>query len=201
MATAFPYHHRKIMTNKFVVTIVAVVWGLAILITSVLIVQVHLYSFARCYELCSFLLIYLIKGFVMVSSTGFIIAINIHLYYKILQSNKRLKENMRLHSECSTTTRQHAAIRKNLQSLIKPTISVSLLGGIDGLINLLIPLLHLHFGLLWVMILLQEYYAIESVIYPLQWIQLLCCPLVYGLYMTKIHRKIYKFKMYHQILS
>ena len=73
---------------------------------------------------------------------------------------------MRLHSECSTTTRQHAAIRKNLQSLIKPTISVSLLGGIDGLINLLIPLLHLHFGLLWVMILLQEYYAIESSYIP-----------------------------------
>ena len=54
---------------------------------------------------------------------------------------------MRLHGECSTTTRQHTAIRKNLQSLIKPTISVSLLGGIDGLINLLIPLLQITFWL------------------------------------------------------
>ena len=204
VAIASPYHHRKIMTKKVVVTIVAVVWGSAILITSVLLVQVpyvHLYPFARCSGLSGFPLIYLFKGSVMASSTVLIIAINLYLYYKILQSNKKLKENMRLHGESSTKARRHVARRDHLRSHIKPIVSVLLLGGIDGLINLLIPLLQILFRLTLGNDSIARIYAIELVVYPLQWIQLLCHPLVYGLYMTKIRRNIFNFELYYLIFG
>ena len=167
VAIASPYHHRKIMTKKVVVTIVAVVWGSAILITSVLLVQVpyvHLYPFARCSELSGFPLIYLFKGSVMASSTVLIIAINLYLYYKILQSNKKLKENMQLHGESSTKARRHVAHRDHLRGHIKPIVSVLLLGGIDGLINLLIPMLHIIFRLTLGNDSITRIYAIELVV-------------------------------------
>ena len=204
VAIASPYHHRKIMTKKVVVAIVAGVWGLAILITSVLLVQVPyvlLYPFARCYGLNGFPLVYLFKGSVMASSTVLIIAINLYLYYKILQSNKKLKENMRLHGESSTTARRHVARRKNLHSQIKPTVSILLLGGIDGLINLLIPLLQIVFRLTLGNDSIARIYAIELVIQPLKLVQLLCHPLVYGLYMTKIRRNIFNFELYYLIFG
>ena len=204
VAIASPYHHRKIMTKKVAVFIVGVVWDLAISITSVLLVQVpyvHLYPFARCYGLSGFPLIYLFKGSVMVSSTVLIIAINLYLYYKILQSNKKLKENMRLHGESSTTARRHVARRKNLHSQIKPTVSILLLGGMDGLINLLIPLLQIVFRLTLGNDSIARIYAIEFVIQPLKLVQLLCHPLVYGLYMTKIRRNIFNFELYYLIFG
>ena len=204
VAIASPYHHRKIMTKKVVATIVAVVWGLAILITSVLLVQVpyvHLYPFARCYGLSGFPLIYLFKGSVMASSTVIIIAINLYLYYQTVQSNKKLKENMQLHGESSTTARRHAARRKNLQSNIKPIVSVLLLGGIDGLINLLIPILHILFRLTLGNDSIARIYAVELVIRALQLVQLLSHPLVYGLYMTKIRRNIFNFELYYMIFG
>ena len=204
VAIASPYHHRKIMTKKVVATIVAVVWGLAILITSVQLVQVpyvHLYPFARCYGLSGFPLIYLFKGSVMASSTVIIIAINLYLYYQTVQSNKKLKENMQLHGESSTKARRHVARRKNLQSNIKPIVSMLLLGGIDGLINLLAPLLKIALRLTLGNDSIARIYALELVMQPLKLIQLLSHPLVYGLYMTKIRRNIFNFELYYMIFG
>ena len=204
VAIASPYHHKKIMTNKVVITTVAVVWGLAILITSVLIFQVpyvHVYPFARCYGLNYFPLVYLFKGFIMAFSAVLIVAINVYLYYKVLQSNKRLEENMRLDGESSATTRRHAASRKNLRQHIKPTVSVLLLGGIDGLINLLVPMLQILFRFIFGNNSITRVCAVEFVIYPLQWVQLLSHPLVYGVYMTKIRQRIFDFELYYRIFS
>ena len=204
VAIAYPFHHRKIMTNKVVIGAIALVWGLAILITLVLVFQVpyeHVYPFAKCYGLSGFPLIYLFKGFLLVSSTALIIAINVYLYYKILQSNNRLEENSRLYGESSATARRHAAFRKKLRSHIKPTVSVLLLGGIDGLINLLIPILHISLRLTLGNNSIVRVYVVEAVIFPLRWIQLLCHPLVYGLYMTKIRKKMFDFELYYRIFS
>ena len=203
VAIASPYHHRKIMTKKVVVTIVAVVWGLAISITSVLLTQepyVHLYPFARCHRLSNgFTLTNSFRVFVLVSSTILIIGINLYLYHKTLQSNKKLKENMRLHGESSRSARRHVVQREKLQNQTKPIVSVLLLGGIDGLINLLIPLLFIIFRLTLGNDSIARIYAMEFVIQPLKLVQLLCHPLVYGLYMTKIRRNIFNFELYYLI--
>ena len=114
---------------------------------------------------------------------------------------QKLKENMRLHGESSTTARRHVARRKNLHSQIKPTVSILLLGGMDGLINLLIPLLQIVFRLTLGNDSIARIYAIELVIQPLKLVQLLCHPLVYGLYMTKIRRNIFNFELYYLIFG
>lgn len=204
VAITSPYHHRKIMTNKVAITTVAVVWGLAIMITSVLLFQVpyvHVYPFARCYGLNHFPYIYLFKGFVMVFSTILIVAINVYLYYQVLQSNQKHRENSRLFGESSATTRRHVASKNNLRMHIKPTVSMLLLGGIDGLVNLLVPILQISFRLIFGNNSITRVCVIELVIYPLQWVQLLSHPLVYGLYMTRIRQKIFDFGLYHRIFS
>ena len=203
VAIASPYHHKKIMTNKVIVSAIAAVWGLGILITSALIFQlpyVQVYPFARCYVINGFQPIYLFKAVVLAFSTVLIVAINIYLYYQILKSQKKHEENMRLHGESSPTTRRHAALRKNLQKHVKPTVSVLLLGGIDGLCNLLVPILYISFRLILGNAVARLYIA-EFVIIPLQWFQLMCHPLVYGLYMTEIRQRIFDFELYYRIFS
>ena len=204
VAIASPYHHRKIMTNKVVATIVAAVWGLAILSTSVQLVHisyVYLPPFGKCYGLSGFPFSRLLGTFMLVSSTVLIIAINLYLYYEILQSNKKLKENMQLHGESSTTARRHVARKKKLRRHIKPTTSMLLLGGIDGLINLLIPVLFIIFRFTLDDDSIARVYATEFLIFPIQWVQLLSHPLVYGLYMTKIRRNIFNFELYYWIFG
>ena len=204
VAIAFPCRYRKIMTNKVVIGTVATIWGLAILTTSAMLFEVpyvHVRPFGRCYGLVSFPLVYMFQNFIIASSTALIIAINLYLYYKILQSNKKLKENMRLHGESSTMARQDVAFREKLRSHIKPIVSVLLLGGIDGLMNLLVPILFVSFRLTLGNDSIVRLYAVEFGIIPIRWVQLLCHPLVYGLYMTKIRKQIFNFELYYLIFG
>jgi len=92
-------------------------------------------QFAECAILTGFPFAYLIRLFMLVMSTVLIIAINIYLYYKILETKRKYKENLQLHGRDSRNTSKLDALRKRLREHIKPTVSILLLSGIDRLIN------------------------------------------------------------------
>ena len=78
---------------------------------------------------------------------------------------------------------------------VKPTVSVLLLGGLDGIFNIV-------FNIVIVLLIglendpLVKLYLFEFLAIPLQWLQIMCHPLVYGLYMTAIHKRILDFDWY-----
>ena len=185
IAIAYPYHHRKFMTNKLVGAVIAAVWVMAIAVTSILISGVpfkYLPAFANCYSLNGFPLQYLIKAFVIVSSTVLIIAINVYLYYKILESNKTQRDNMQLAGESP----RNATNLEVLRSHVKPAVSVLLLGGLDGLFNLAFPATHVTLRLTLGNNSIIRLYFVNFLAQSIIWCQLLCHPLVYGIYMTAI---------------
>jgi len=141
----------------------------------------------------------MLRVFLILSSTAVVIAINVYLYCKILETNRKHRDNMRLHGAVSRTISKLEAIRTRLREQIKPTVSVLLLGGLDGIFNIILSLTFVSLSL--VSNSLVRVYVVEFWVIPLQWLQILCHPLVYGLYMTAIRKKILDFELYHRIFS
>ena len=198
IAIAYPYRHRKLMTNRFVGSVIAAVWVMAITTTSILVSGVlfqYVPAFGECYGLNGFPLEYLFKGFLMVCSTVLIIAINVYLYIKILDSNKTRRDNMQLAGEGSRNATNHEV----LKSHIKPAVSVLLLGGLDRLFNLAVPVTHITLRLTLGNDSIIRLYFVEFLVQSIKWCQLLCHPLVYGIYMTAIRKKLFDFELYHRI--
>ena len=136
------------------------------------------------------------KAFWLVASSILILTINGYLYRQILQSNKKHRESMQLAVDKAS---KRARKLDTLRSHIKPTVSLLLLGGLDGLFNLVIPLIQII--LFFNGDSVTTVYVKEFLIEPLKWCQLLCNPLVYGVYMTDIRQKIFNFDMYHKLFN
>jgi len=200
IAIAYPYHHRKIMTNKFVVGIVAAVWAMAIATNSILASGAYFEyvpAFAKCFGLGGFPLGYGLWVALTMSSTGLIIAINIYLYRQILESNNKRRENMQLAGSDTMEATNH----KMLKSHVKPAVSVLLLGGLDGIFNLAVPITHIILRLIYGSNSLTRLYFVEFLIYAIEFCQVICHPLVYGIYMTAIRKKLFDFELYHRIFN
>ena len=86
-----------------------------------------------------------------------------------------------------------------LREQVKPTVSILLLGGLDGIFNIILLLTYVSLGFVSNSI-VRDYVVVFWVI-PLHWLQIMCHPLVYGLYMTAIRKKILDFELYHRIFN
>jgi len=172
------------------------VYGILILATSFR----YIPYFAQCEATNKGAIAYIMRTFSLLGLTLLVIAINAYLYYKILQVNKTQRENLQLHGNTRTTSKL-AVLKNRLKEQIKPTVSVLLLGGLDGAFNLLFPLMYVLSRIILGSDSITRVYLVEFVITPLQWCQLICHPLVYGLYMTDIRKKICDFNLYHQIFN
>lgn len=148
IAIAYPYQHRRLMSTKTVCSMIIAIWAIVIGANGIIISATpfqYVQQLGRCYPLGDhFPFAYLIKTFINLTAVAGMIAINIYLYKKILESNKRHRENMRLDGHTSSmNARKHDNMRKRLREHIKPAVSVLLLGGIDAAFNLLQPLIYI----------------------------------------------------------
>lgn len=203
IAIAYPYQHRKIMSTKMVCCMIIAIWAITIGVNSILISATtfqYVHQLGRCYPLHGFPFAFLLKAFMNVTATAAMVAINVYLYKKMLESNKKHKENMRLDGQ-SSKARKHEAMRERLREHIKPAMSLLLLGGIDALFNLLQPFIYIPMRVILENDSVAILYVAEFVARPIQWCQLMCHPLVYGIYMTKIRQRIFDFELYHRIFS
>ena len=83
------------------------------------------------------------------------------------------------------------------QKQIKTTVSLLILGGVDGIINLL------TMAILIIMIrflpLSIHSYLLQFVIYPILCVQLMSHSLLYGIYMKDIRKKLCKCHLYQRL--
>ena len=96
---ASPYRHRYIMTKKVVAGILAAMWGLSAIltVTIIIVVPVHIG-----WPLAVIDFQYTVRPFFLfarLTSAIFIIATNVYLFYKVTESNRRVRENERLGCE------------------------------------------------------------------------------------------------------
>ena len=96
---AFPYRHRDIMTNKTVARMLAVMWGTAAILATIMIptglIDIDWPQALIYYHRRAFLFFIVPRAILIVT----IIAANIFLQYKIIISNRKAKENERLGNE------------------------------------------------------------------------------------------------------
>ena len=124
--------------------------------------------------------------FLRLTSTVFIIVVNSFLYYKVYESNRKAKENERLGNE--EETKKFQKLIQLLRMQMKPTITLLIVGGIDVIGNVLIS-----FAYTTIKVSTEpntSFYLEQFLMYPISVSLLICHPLVYGLYMKKICRRL-----------
>ena len=141
---AFPYHHRSIITTKVVAGILAAVWGLSAIltITTTIVVPVDLlWALAvNSWDLSIFPYLVIPRLFSVISIT----VANILLQYKITITTRKAEENKRLGNE---EEKRLNKLVKTFQAQIKTTITLFLVGGIDVMADILLPIMYVAFGI------------------------------------------------------
>ena len=181
----FPLRHRSIMTTKTVAVILAAMWGISTILTIIIIVIVPV-DIIWPLALIDWDILYM--PFIVtlrITSAVFIIAANVFLQYKVMISNRKARENDRLGNE---QMKRLERLVKLLRAQAKATITLFVVGGIDVVANILIPTLYVVIGLS--VDPLTKVYIEQFFLYPLRSSLLLSHPLVYGLYMSKIRKRL-----------
>ena len=96
---AFPYRHRSIMTNKMAAIILALMWILSAILTTIITVTLPADIFWPLALFRRHYIFYIILVILRLMSTVFIIATNVFLQCKITISNRKAEESKRLGSK------------------------------------------------------------------------------------------------------
>ena len=113
------------------------------------------------------------------------------------KSKRKLEENRRVHGRNDNEeTKQLKRTYYKFQKQLKTTLSLLILGGVDGIINLLTMMAVIMNRMLSVS---NTLYAFQFVVYPLLCIQLISHSLMYGMYMKPIRRRLCKCQLYRRL--
>ena len=182
---AFPYHHRSIITTKVVAGILAAVWGLSAIltITTTIVVPVDLlWALAvNSWDLSIFPYLVIPRLFSVISIT----VANILLQYKITITTRKAEENKRLGNE---EEKRLNKLVKTFQAQVKTTVTLFLVGGIDVMADILLPIMYVAFGIM--IDPSKHIYIGRFLVYPIETTVLLSQILVYGLCMRKIRKQL-----------
>ena len=184
----FPYRHRSIMTTTTVISILAAMWAFSLILSVIISIVVPIdiiWPLALIYYHATIAPFFV---FPRLTSAVFIMVANIFLYYTVIVSNRKAKENERLGNE--EETKKFKKLIQLLRSQVKPTVTLLLVGGIDVIGNVLISSMYTT-----VKVSTQPnttFYLERFLMYPINMSLLIFHPLVYGLYMKKIRNRLPK---------
>ena len=182
---AFPYRHRSIMTTKMVAGILAAVWGLSAIltITSTIVVPVDLlWALAvNRWDMSIFPYLVIPRLISVISIT----VVNILLQYKITITARKAEENKRLGNE---EEKRFDKLVKTFRTQFKTTITLFLVGGIDVIADILLPIMYVAIG--FMIDPSKHIYIGRFLVYPIEIGVMLSQILIYGLYMRKIRKRL-----------
>ena len=191
---AFPFHHRNIMTTKTIASVLAAMWGLSAILSTIAMVTIPINI------VWPLGLIHIdptgiaVLGFPQLISLVCIVAANGLLQYKITMSNRRAKENQRLgNEEEAKDSKKHL---QKVKAQAKATITLFLVGGIDVIANILQIVTYL---LIYSLIESNKKLYVLGFLLQLTENGLLFAEmLVYGLYMKKIRNRLPNWMVFYQ---
>ena len=182
----FPYRHRSIMTTKTVISILVGMWGLSLILAIIITIIVPVYIEWSFGAFSFHATIIPFFGLTRLTSAAFITAANVFLQYNVIVSNRKAKENERLGNE--EEARRFQKLVKLLRVQVKPTITLLLVGGIDVIGNVFISFMYAAIEVSVEPS--KNIYFKQFLMIPLVISLLASHPLVYGLYMKKIQKRL-----------
>ena len=183
---AFPFRHKSIMTTKTVAGMLAAMWGLSTILTIIITVIVPVEIVWPLGLTRWHYTIFPIVVIPRLTSTVFIIVANVFLQYKITITNRKARENRRLGNE--EEAKRFTKLVQVFQTQVKATITLFLVGGVDVIANIMIPVMY---AVIYVSVEPNKIIYFEQfLMYPIQFCLLLSHPVLYGLYMKKIRKRL-----------
>ena len=197
LSVAYPFSYKQIMTMRLATGLVVIPWAFLILMRiSVFATLTYVYYpvLGDCVIIGELsgnpLLFFFFLSEVM--ATVLIIVSSVYLRHKIIKSNKLFhRPRKNAVEECDST--KIGRMVEILQEQLKPTMSVLVVGGIDGIFNVLNPIIYA------IMVSVFDdpaalLYVIEFIMFPLLFVQMLSHALTYGVYNKNIRKEFYEYK-------
>ena len=193
---AFPFDYKQIMTNKVVAITITTLWLVTICSTVIIVTNntlLYLPPLGDCIVTDNHTLFRIIIVGPQLATVLAIIITSIYLRYRIYKTNKLFQR-----TPTNTAERRKALsagiLLDKLRKELKPTISILMMGGLDGLLNLLIPIIWLGGRLVFTQgPHLRRMYS-QLITLLVQLCQSLSHSLTYGIYNKKIRKYLCEYK-------
>ena len=204
VGVAFPYRYRNIMKLRVVYALIASVWIIAAvllffakILESPYLVWPFGIFITMHYDGPGALIVYLLP---QVVSAILIVGTNVYLYRTIIQSKKKLENNLKLSGRDEHKVTKLQRLIHNLQMQLESSLPVFVLGGIDCLLNVSRIVLFI------VIIVFFPFssgatlsiYSYEFIAKPLQYCQTISHSVTYGIYTKGVKNKL---RQYYQRLQ
>ena len=195
VGVAFPYRYRNIMKLRVVYALIASVWIIAavLLIFTTFLGQPHLVwpfgIFVFPSNRTGAITLYVLP---QVVSTILIVGTNVYLYRAIIQSKKKLENNLKLSGRDEHKITKLQRLIHNLQIQLESSLPVFVLGGIDCLLIVLRVV---------IIFIISYFYTILSgatvgmvliqfLVLPLEYCQSISHPVTYGIYKKEVRKEL-----------
>jgi len=188
---AFPFSYKSIMTTKVIVTTISCLWLLALSVSVTVTVNsptILYQAFGICKPESINPLLHLVAVGIMVVSSVLITITCIYLRYRIIKSN-RFFHSVKRNAIEERKSNKAGRLVEILQEQLKPTLSVFIAGGIDGLLNMLFVIAigissSFSSGI-------KLLYVIQFILVPIQLCQSVSHALTYGIYNNEIRKRLF----------
>lgn len=194
---ALPFDYKLVVTNKLVVITISTLWLVAVCLTVVIVTGntlVYVPPLGDCISTSSnHLLLRIATAGPQLITVLVIIVTSIYFRYKIYKSNKFFKR-----AYTNTVERRKAIsagiLLDRLWKELKPMATVLIVGGVDGLFNLLVPIIWITGRLVFTEDpYLRSTYTLEIVLL-VQLCQSLSHSLTYGFHNKDIRKYLHEYK-------
>ena len=187
---AFPFDYKQIMTNKAVAITIATLW--LVTVSSAVIIAtnstlLYLSPLGDCVVTSNHTVLLIITAGPQLATVLVMVITSIYLRYKIYKTKKVFQ---RTHTNAAERKKAISTgiLLDKLRKELKPTISILMMGGVDGLLNLLEPIIWLGGHLVYIQDPRLRQLNIRVVTLLVQLCQSLSHSLTYGFYNKKIRK-------------
>lgn len=190
----YPYRYRSIITNKTSAMALAGVWGISAVLTIIVTLFVPV---KIVWPMALFIWHPAVYPIVLVPrliSAVFIIAANAILQHQITVSNRKAAENQRLGNE--EEAKRFTKLVQMLQAQAKCTLTLSVVGGIDVVATILLPIMYTIIEVSADPS--QKLYLLKFLLHPIQFCAFISHPLIFAFGVKKIRNRLPRCMMFHR---
>ena len=205
VGVAFPYRYRNIMKLRVVYALIASVWIIAAvlsLLTRILVSPYLVWPFGVFIPLSVVPSASILYQLPQVISAILIVGANVYLYRSIIQSKKKLENNLKLSCRDEHKITKLKKLSHNLQMHLESSLPVFVLGGIDGLLNVLRAVIFVSVSAFFPLSsdAMFRVQFVQFFVSPLEYCQIISHSVTYGIYKKEVKKKLHQYYQHIQRL-
>ena len=124
----------------------------------------------------------------------------VYLYHSIIQSKKKLENNLKLSGKDDYKVTRMQRLVHNLQIQLESSLPLFLLGGIDCFLNVLRVICHIVISIYYPRSsgAIPRIYFFQFIVNPLEYCQIISHSITYGVYKKEVRKKLRQYYQHFQ---